>query len=151
MRLPPIWDREKIVLKFREDLGVTIDDKLKFREHITLNINIANRNLGIIFRTFTYIDKDMFLDLFKTMVCPHLEYATQLWSPIYKILLENVQRRATRLVKCVQNKTYQDRLIFLGLTSLEYRRERADMVQVCKIFRHNIEKVDKEKLFQMPE
>ena len=78
------------------------------------------------------------------MVRPRLEYATQTWFPIYikdKIILENVQRRATCLVKCFQNKTYQERLIFLGLPSLEYRRERADMVQVYKILQ-NIDKVD---------
>ena len=36
----------------------------------------------------------------------------------------------------------------LSLPSLEYRRKRADMVQVYKIL-HNIEKENKEKLFQM--
>ena len=140
-------------MKAEKDLGVTIDDKLKFREHITQKVNIANRNLGIIFRTFSYMDKEMFLNLYKSMVRPHLEYATQIWSPIYKkdkVILENVQRRATRLVKCVRNKSYQERFTFLGLPTLEYRRERADMVQVFKIM-HDIDKVDKGKLFQMSE
>ena len=140
-------------VKAEKDLGVTIDDKLKFRDHITQKVNIANRNLGIIFRTFSYMDKEMFLNLYKTLVRPHLEYATQIWSPIYKkdkVILENVQRRATRLIKCVQNKSYQERLTFLGLPTLEYRRERADMVQVFKIM-HDIDKVDKGKLFQMSE
>ena len=80
-------------VKAEKDLGVTIDDKLKFREHITQKVNIANRNLGIIFRTFSYMDKEMFLNLYKTLVRPHLEYATQIWSPIYKkdkVILENV-------------------------------------------------------------
>ena len=45
---------------FTKDLGVIIDDKLKFREHITHKVNVANRNLGIIFRTFTYMDKKCF-------------------------------------------------------------------------------------------
>ena len=100
-------------VKAEKDLGVTIDDKLKFRDHITQKVNIANRNLGIIFRTFSYMDKEMFLNLYKSLVRPHLEYATQIWFPIYKkdkVILENVQRRATRLVKCVQNKSYQERL-----------------------------------------
>ena len=51
-------------VKAEKDLGVTIDDKLKFREHITPKVNIANRNLGIIFRTFSYMDKEMFLGLY---------------------------------------------------------------------------------------
>ena len=70
-------------VKAEKDLGVIIDDKLKFREHITPKVNIANRNLGIIFRTFSYMDKEMFLNLYKSMVRPHIEYATQIWSPIY--------------------------------------------------------------------
>ena len=134
-----------------KDLGVIIDEKLKFREHIVQKANTANRNLGTIFRTFTYMDKELFLSLYKSMVRPHLEYATQVLSPQYKkdkIILENVQRRATRLVKCVQHLPYHERLRSLRLPSLEYRRERADMVQVYKVL-HNIDKVDKDKLFQM--
>ena len=71
-------------VKAEKDLDVIIDDKLKFREHITQKVNIANRNLGIIFRTFSYMDTEMFLSLYKSMVRPHIEYATQVWSPIYK-------------------------------------------------------------------
>ena len=137
-------------MKSEKDLGVIIDDKLKFREHITQKVNIANRNLGIIFRPFTYMDKEIILNLYKAMVRPHIEYATQVWPPIYKkdkVILKHVQRRATRLI---QNKSYQERLKFFGLPSLEYRRERADMAQVYKIM-HTIDKVDKEKLFQMSE
>ena len=61
-----------------KDLGVIIDEKLKFREHIVQKVNTANRNLGIIFRTFTHMDKEMFLNLYKSIVRPHLEYATQI-------------------------------------------------------------------------
>ena len=67
-----------------KDLSVIIDQILTFREHITSKINIANRNLGIIFRTLTYIDQEMFLDLYKSIVRPHLEYATPVWSSLYK-------------------------------------------------------------------
>ena len=68
-----------------KDLGVfNIDEKLNFRDHIAKKVNIANRNLGIIFRSFTYMDKEMFLNLYKFMVRPHIEYATQVWSPQYK-------------------------------------------------------------------
>ena len=50
-------------VEFEKDLGVIIDGDLKFREHIISKVNIANRNVGIIFRTFTYLDKEMFLNL----------------------------------------------------------------------------------------
>ena len=85
-----------------QDLGVIIDSKLTFRDHIISKVNLANRNLGIIFRTFTFLDTEIFLTLYKSLVRPHLEYATVVWSPLYKkdrIAIENVQRRATRLVR----------------------------------------------------
>ena len=67
-----------------KDLGVTIDNKLLFREHISKKSAIANRNLGIIFKSFTYLDKEMFLCLYKSLVRPHVEYATTVWSLMYK-------------------------------------------------------------------
>ena len=110
---------------------------------------MANRNLGIIFRTFTYIDQEMFLNLHKSLVRPHLEYATPVWSPFYKkdkIIIQNVQIRATKLVTLCKHLPYPERLRKLGLPTLEYRRERADMIQTYKIL-HDINIVDKDKLF----
>ena len=96
-----------------KDLGVIFDSSLRFGEHINSKVNKANRNVGLIFRTFTFMDKEMFLNLFKSVVRPHLEYASTIWSPMYKkdkIQIENVQRRATRLVKSIQHLTYPERL-----------------------------------------
>ena len=136
-----------------KDLGVIFDEKLIFRDHISKKAAIANRNLGLIFRSFTYIDKDMFLNLYKSLVRPHLEYATSVWSPMFKkdsITLENVQRRATRLVNSLSGRTYEDRLKTLGLPTLEYRRLRADVIQVYKIL-NQIDRVDIDKFFTMSE
>ena len=51
-----------------KDLGVTVDNKLEFRDHINSKLSIANRNPGIIFRTFTYLDKEVFLNLYKSFM-----------------------------------------------------------------------------------
>ena len=53
------------------------------------------------------------------------------------IIIENVQRRATKLVSSIRHMSYQERLINLELTSLEYRRERADLIEVYKIINNN--------------
>ena len=63
-------------VKEEKDLGVVIDNKLDFRPHISSKVSTANRNLGITFRTFTYLSQEMFLNLYKSMVRPHLEYAS---------------------------------------------------------------------------
>ena len=60
--------------KEENDLGVIIDNKLSFDAYISSKINIANRNLGIINRSFKFMDNTMFLHLYKFLVRPHLEY-----------------------------------------------------------------------------
>ena len=60
--------------------------------------------------------------------------------------IENVQRRATKLVKNIQHLSYTERLKYIGLSSLQYRRLRADMVQTFKIL-NNINKVQHEHIF----
>ena len=82
-----------------KDLGITIDTKLKFDTHISIKVNTANKIMGIIRRSFTHLDKEIFARLFKALVRPHLEYGNNVWQASTKkskTLLENVQRRATK-------------------------------------------------------
>ena len=91
----------------------------------------------------------MFLNLYKSIVRPHLEYAAMVCKPLFKkgmIAVENVQRTATKLVSTISHLIYQERLKCLGLPSLEYRSEIADLVEVFKIM-NDIDDVDKEKFF----
>ena len=91
----------------------------------------------------------MFLTLFKSIVGPHLEYGSNVWSVIYKkeaMQIENLQRRATTLVKIIQHLSYTERLKYLVLPALQYRRLRAHMVETFKIL-CNIDKVQHERIF----
>ncbi len=67
-----------------KDLGVTIDNQLKFTSHINKSVRKANQILGLIQRTFTFMDKNMFIQLYISLVRPHLEYGSQAWAVIYK-------------------------------------------------------------------
>ena len=57
-----------------KDLGVIIDNKLKFGEHISEKINKANSIMGVIRRSFRFLDPKTFLKLYKSLVRPHLKY-----------------------------------------------------------------------------
>ena len=120
-----------------KDLGVIIDMELTFEEHMSSKIKKANGIMGLIRRTFSYLDSTTFKKLYTSFVRPHLEYAQPVWSPHFRKhikMLENVQIRATKLVDGMKNKEYSARLKELDLPTLLHRRERGDMIQVWKHF-----------------
>ena len=92
--------------------------------------------MGLIRQTYDHLDKDSFLLLYKALVRPHLEYANQVWAPHLKkniTGIENVQRRATKLIPGFKDMFYEERLKHLKLPTLAYRRTRGDMIEMFKI------------------
>ena len=70
----------------------------------------AIRVLGMIKRTLTCKDELTIIQLYKSLVRPHLEYCVQAWRPYLTqdtAMLEKVQRRATRMVYGFNDLTYE--------------------------------------------
>ena len=134
-----------------KDLGVLIDNELKFSKHIKSKVAQANRLIGLIKISFETLDDDMFKNLYNTLIRPLLEYCVQVWSPHMQKdieLLENVQRRATKLVWRLRNMEYDERLKELKLTRLEDRRIRGDMILTYRLI-NGKENVDYRKFFTL--
>ena len=120
-----------------KDLGVTIDEELKFAEHIARKVQVANGIVGQIRRSFSFLNAETFRRLYVAFVRPHLEYCQAVWSPHLQRninVLENVQIRATKLVDGLSNLDYPERLKRIDLPTLVYRRRRGDMIEVFKHF-----------------
>ena len=92
--------------------------------------------LGIIKRYFAYISRNCFVTLYKSLVRSHLEYANSVWYPKRKTdKLEQVQKRATKLIPEISNKPNRERLKILRLSTLKYRRYVRDMIELFKIIK----------------
>ena len=66
------------------DLGVTIDNKMSFRDHI---VNITRKVYAkacLILRCFISKNRQSLVNAFKVYVRPLLEYNSPLWSPTFK-------------------------------------------------------------------
>ena len=124
------------------DLGVHIDSSLKFRKQAATAAAKANQILAVIRRSFELIDEFTLPLLYKTLVRPHLEFGNVAWGPFNRadqLLIEKVQRRATRLVTSIRHLPYEERLQTLKLPTLFYRRRRGDMIQMYQLFNGGVD------------
>jgi ribonuclease P/MRP protein subunit RPP40 len=133
-----IGDNILSVVEEEKDLGVIIQNDLKVSQQCSKVVKTANQILGMIRRSFQNRSKYIMLLLYKSLVRPHLEYCVQVWRPHLAKdinLIENVQRRATRMIPELCGMTYEERLMVLNLTTLETRRLRGDLIEIFKILK----------------
>jgi hypothetical protein len=118
------------------DLGVSYDNHLNFKSHISRIVRKAAGRAKCILKCFVSRDKLLLTRAFCTFVRPLLEFSSVIWCPYYineikKI--ETVQRTFTKSMGNLRLSTYSERLVILNLDSLQCRRLKADLVMCYKI------------------
>ena len=105
------------MVESEEDLGIMIANDTSWKEHIVMIVAKANRILGFLKRHCAgLVDNEALLRLYSSLIRSHICYCSQVWAPqsvaSQLILIEQVQRRATRFI-VGKGLCYRDRLIKL--------------------------------------
>ena len=131
-----IGSRGRVDCRISDEL-LWVEHNLIFGKHFSSAASKATLVLGIIKRTFDFLDCQIFINLYSTLVRPILDYASAVWNPYLRKVINNiegVQRRATKLVK--------------SLKDLSDRRRRCDHIQTFRIIKA-FDNIPSDKLFHL--
>ena len=117
-------------------LGVHISQNLSWSTHVKYICTKAKRILGLLYRKFyNHITSEAMLQLYISLVRPHVEYAATVWSPHLQkdvYALECVQKFALRMVYHAWGMDYHD---LIGLTTIPTLEERRRVMRLCLIYK----------------
>ena len=112
----------------QKHLGLHLDEKLNFHDHINAKILKANKRIGIIKRLSNTLPRNSLLTIYKSFIRPHLDYWTTVTSSMTNLIMnvfctkiEHIQYNAALTVTSAIKGTSQTKLYKeLGLEYLKF-------------------------------
>jgi len=130
------------VVSSHKHLGIIIDSKLTFNEHVNHVIKKSAQQSGLIKKICGKVDPLTSLSLYKTYTLPLLEYGYTAWKPskTQQERLEKTQKHFTKYV-CSRlgfnDLSYHNRLRLLSIKSLTHRRSLKQMKTLKQMIENN--------------
>ena len=102
-------------------LGVTLDDRLNFNEHIRNICQTASRQVNALYRISKFIDEQCRMKVYKSFICANFNYCPLVWMQCGKTnlnKLEKLQERALATWYRDRSLTYDVMLKMSGQLSI---------------------------------
>ena len=136
---PPQFLLNKVPLEQVETfkyLGVLISSDLSWSKHVDSICAKGKKLIGLLYRRFSSnVCSERLLEMYKTLVRPHLEYAAPVWDPhLLKDInsVENVQKYGLKMCLKRWDLGYQELLHLTQIPTLENRRI---YLKLCTLFK----------------
>ena len=126
----------------QKHLGMILDSKLSFDDHIDMILKKVNRLIGIIRKLHSLIPRSSLLTIYKSFVRPHLDYGDVIYDQGYNKSfhqkVETIQYNAALAITGAIRGTSREKLYQeLGLESLEQRRWFRKLCLFFKIYKNH--------------
>ena len=116
-------------------LGVIVDNKLNFNDHIYTLCAKAGKQLNALQRLSKSLDKDSKLAIYKSFIMSNFNFCPVVWMFTSKSSLnrlEDIQRRALRFVLCDYDSCYENLLAAASVPGIRINLLRCLAIEVFK-------------------
>ena len=96
-----LLDQSIMICKHVKDLGVLVDDKLRFNNHISSIVRKAMIRSRLILKCFCSRDPELLLKAYLTYVHPILEYCSAVWWLYLVYLIDKVKKVQRFFTNCI--------------------------------------------------
>ena len=87
-------------------LGLTIDNNLNFKHHIShLSLKLS-RTIALLLKTKPYVPSDIFKCIYYAHIYPHLNYCNSIWSTTYPSYLNHLNVLHKKIIRIITSSDY---------------------------------------------
>ena len=99
-------------LKF---LGIFIDDKLSWTQHVNYLCSVISRNVGILNKLKYFLPSNILYNIYNALILSHISYGILAWGRAYDTLLNRIlilQKRSLRIIEHAEHRALTDPLFY---------------------------------------
>ena len=130
--LPKLFNNDQEIkrqssIKF---LGILLDGNLLWKVHLKLTENVIVKNIGLMYRAKTNLNKDSLLALYFSYIHSYINYANLVWGSTHRTYLRKINSQQKPTLRLIHNKSrvYHSKELF----------ESCEILNACKLNLLNI-------------
>ena len=111
-------ERKNITLRINEQvisevrkikfLGVMLDNKVNWKDHINDIPGKVSRGIGMILKARRHLTKKALMTLYYSFIYPYLTYCNHIWGSTYQTNLMKLQKLQNRIIRIICNTNRRD-------------------------------------------
>ena len=125
-------------------LGVIIDHKFKWNDHITYVKSKISKSIGILYRIRRFLDMNTLIQMYHSFVFPYLIYCVEIWGNASAIHLDPLIKIQKKIIRAITFSEFSAPSEPLFLRSNILNFDKLVFQRIClMMFKHHIDDIPK--------